>query len=108
MAAPRNARRALVAPRQLRVGLRLLAAIRSCGDRPADVPAPSQAQRAGAGGWGTSRASCLPLLRHLRHLPDQLWVDLGVAVEGEEAVLLLLDVRELGIAEALDGPWVHQ
>src|SRR5713101_2276046 len=48
------------------------------------------------------------LLRGLGDLSEQLGCDLGAAVEGQQSVLLLLDVGELGVAEALHRPRLHQ
>src|SRR5919201_2333499 len=47
-------------------------------------------------------------LRLPRQGPQLLRVDLGLALGREQAVLLLLHVGELGVAEALDRAWLHE
>src|SRR5919108_2690436 len=47
-------------------------------------------------------------LRLPRQGPQLLRVDFGLALGREQAVLLLLHVGELGVAEALDRAWLHE
>src|SRR5947208_16821703 len=50
----------------------------------------------------------LPLLRGLGDRAHEPWIDLGHPAERQQAVALLLDVRQLRVAEALDRATAHQ
>src|SRR5260370_1977315 len=73
------------------------------------LPGIRNRARRGWGRWRGVGLSRIELsLRCLRDRADQGRVDLRLSVESQKAVALLLDVRQLRVAEALDGARRHQ
>src|SRR5229473_4646473 len=85
-----------------------LAAARASGRARRRAPAETgRPHRRRAAGKAPDLRRLAPL-RGQRHLPKPLRVDLGLALERKQPVVLLLDVGELRVAKALDWPGLHQ
>src|SRR5213594_1088378 len=84
--------------------------------RPARPPGPARLARPARPGGPVARPARpgRPVARPSCQLgclgdrPQQLGLELGSAVGGEQAVLLLLDIGQLRVAEALDRAGFHQ